>query len=221
MKTIFIDKTLKQISNDVSLGCLNYKNTVEKDSQKIWEYSNSKIIPAIIEEIQPDKLIYEKHIKDSREFYKKLGKDPSRYRVSSEALLKRILQKKDLYKINNVVDINNLISMTSRYSVGSYDVSKLGDKLEFRKGNEGESYKGIGKEVINISYLPVFADEFGAYGSPTSDSERAMITLSSSEIMTVIISFSGTADLENWLLQAKKYLETFTNAHDFESKIIV
>ncbi|GHV79054.1 tRNA-binding protein [Spirochaetia bacterium] len=221
MKAIFIDEALKQISNEVSLGCLNYTITVEKDSQKIWDHINSKTIPAIIDEITPDKLIYEKHIKDSREFYKKLGKDPSRYRISSEALLKRILQKKDLYTINNVVDINNLISMTSRYSVGSYDVSKLGEKLEFRKGNEGESYKGIGKEMINISYLPVFADEFGAYGSPTSDSERAMITLRSSEIMTVIISFSGTTDLEHWLLQAKKCFETFTNAHDFESKIIV
>jgi DNA/RNA-binding domain of Phe-tRNA-synthetase-like protein len=134
--------------------------------------------------------------------------------------LKRILQKKDLYRVNNVVDINNLISITSRYSVGSYDLSKLGDKLEFRIGNEGESYKGIGKEMVNISYLPVFADGAGAYGSPTSDSERAMITVNSSEIMTVIISFSGTADLENCLSKAKEYFETFTNAHDFESKII-
>jgi DNA/RNA-binding domain of Phe-tRNA-synthetase-like protein len=221
MKDIVIDKTLKQISNDVSLGCLSYKITVEKDCQNIWDHINSTIIPKIIDEIKPDKLIYEKQIKDSREFYKKLGKDPSRYRISSEALLKRILQKKDLYKVNNVVDINNLISITSRYSVGSYDLSKLGDKLEFRKGNEGESYKGIGKEAINISCLPVFADEFGAYGSPTSDSERAMITVHSQKIMTVIISFSGTNDLENCLLQAKKYFETFTNACDFESKIIV
>jgi hypothetical protein len=78
MKDIFIAETLKQISNNVALGCLEYKVTVEKDCQKIWDYINSKIIPALFNELKPDTLIYEKQIKDSREIYKKLGKDPSR-----------------------------------------------------------------------------------------------------------------------------------------------
>ncbi|CEN78609.1 phenylalanine--tRNA ligase beta subunit-related protein [Paraclostridium sordellii] len=64
-------------------------------------------------------------IKDVREIYKKLGKAPSKYRVSSEALIRRILQKKGIYKINNIVEINNLISLKSGFSVGSYNIKSI------------------------------------------------------------------------------------------------
>ena len=71
----------------------------------------------------------------------------------------------------------------------------LGNHLEFRIGKLGEKYKVIVKDIVNIENLPVFTDENGPYGSPTSDSERAMITNDSKNILTVLISFSSDSDL--------------------------
>ena len=79
-------------------------------------------------------------MKESRAAYKAFGKDPSRYRVSSEALIRRIGQGKGLYEVNTVVDVNNLISIESGFSVGSYDVSQISEELVFRIGQKGETY---------------------------------------------------------------------------------
>lgn len=92
--------------------------------------------------------------------------------------------------------------------------------INFRIGKEKEQYQGIGKEIINIEKLPVFADDLGAYGSPTSDSTRAMITDKSKDILTVIISFNGVDGLEDSINLAKKYLIKYANAGDI-SYIIV
>ena len=149
------------------------------------------------------------NIRESRAAYKTFGKDPSRYRVSSEALVRRIGQGKGLYEVNTVVDVNNLISVESGFSVGSYDTSKIEDDLVFRIGREGETYKGIGKDEIHIDCLPVLSDEKGAIGSSTSDSERAMITKDAEEVLTLIYSFSENKDLERALDRGKKYLEKY------------
>ena len=85
---------------------------------------------------------------------KNLGKDLSRYRGSAEALLRRVLSGKGMYKINTVVDINNLVSLKTFHPIGSYDLEKIKAPLTFRAGRPGESYKGIGKEVINVEQLP-------------------------------------------------------------------
>lgn len=167
-----------------------------------------------------DDISKEKNIRDSRELYRKIGKDPHRYRISSEALIRRILQGKGLYKINNVVDANNLISIISKLSVGSYDIDKLGEELTFRIGKKGESYKGIGKDIINIENLPVFSDEFGAYGSPTSDSEKAMITSDSKNILTVLIAFSDNANLEYYIKEAVEILEKYVGAKNIETHLL-
>ena len=160
------------------------------------------------------------NIRESRAAYKAFGKDPSRYRVSSEALVRRIGQGKGLYEVNTVVDVNNLISVESGFSVGSYDTSKIEDDLVFRIGREGETYKGIGKDEIHIECLPVLSDEKGAIGSSTSDSERAMITEEAAEVLTLIYSFSENEDLEAALDYGKKYLETYAGAQDVEAWIV-
>lgn len=211
MKIVKIDKELLKACPDIQLGCIHYSVNVEKENPALWECINKEI--AKIEGNMSIEDIYnEKNIADSRNLYKTIGKDPYRYRISSEALIRRIVQGKGLYKINNVVDANNLISIISKLSVGSYDCDKLGDFLTFRIGRKGESYKGIGKDIINTENLPVFADEFGAYGSPTSDSEKAMITNNTKNVLTVLIAFSDKANLKEHLDSAVKILEEYVNA---------
>lgn len=216
---VIIDKQLKEECN-VNLGCIFYKTNVIKTNKELWEYIEKEVINNVKEMFNLENLTEQINIKTSRKAYKALGKEPSRYRVSSEALIRRILQGKGLYRINNVVDTNNLISIETGYSVGSYDLENLHGNINFRIGNIGEKYQGIGKEMINIENLPVFADDFGAYGSPTSDSTRAMITENSKYILTVLISFNGMKDLEESIDIAKKYLTKYADAEDIRSIIV-
>ncbi len=219
MIEIQIDKQLKE-NCKVSLGCIFYKTNVVKNNEELWNYIENNIIDQIQQEYTLDNLTEQINIKTSRKAYKTLGKEPSRYRVSSESLIRRILQGKGLYKINNVVDTNNLISIETGYSVGSYDLGKLQGGINFRIGKEGEKYQGIGKEMINIANLPVFADDLGAYGSPTSDSTRAMITEKSKDILTVLISFNGSEGLDKYIAIAHKYLVKYANAENIYSIIV-
>jgi len=219
MKIIKIDKSLLQICPNLQLGCISYSANVEQGSEDLWRRID-KEIKTIINTITIDDICTVKNIYDSRMLYKSIGKDPHRYRVSSEALIRRIVQGKGLYKVNNIVDANNLISIMSKLSVGSYDVDKLGSSLSFRIGEKGESYKGIGKGTINTENLPVFSDEFGAYGSPTSDSERAMITKNTKNILTVLIAFSNEANLDKHMIEAKNILLNYVDVQNICTYIL-
>lgn len=218
MKIISIDKKLLEVCPNLQLGCINYSVNVEKGNEELWDEIN-KEISKITNNMTMEDVYKQKNIESSRNLYKLIGKDPHRYRVSSEALIRRIVQGKGLYKINNVVDANNLISIISKLSVGSYDTDKLGENLIFRIGKKGESYKGIGKDIINTENLPVFSDEFGAYGSPTSDSEKAMITNDTKNVLTVLIAFSDDAGLEQYMSEATKILEKYVGAKNISTYI--
>ncbi|NOQ27530.1 MAG: hypothetical protein GQ564_19380 [Bacteroidales bacterium] len=161
-----------------------------------------------------------KVIADSRKAYKALGKDPARYRLSSEALLRRIVKEKGIYKINNIVDINNLLSISSYYSICAFDIAKLKPPIEFTIGTKEDEYYGIGRGLLNIENLPVFEDQQGKFGSPTSDSERVKITDETKSISMNIISFSGINDLEFQLEKLKEYLTQFAEAKNVQIKII-
>ncbi len=108
--------------------------------------------------------------------FKACGKDPNRYRPSSEALIRRILSGKGLYCVNNVVDCGNLTSIMTGIPIGCYDGDKIKGTLELRLGAEGDTYNGISRGNINLANLPILSDDSGPFGSPFSDSERTAVT---------------------------------------------
>ena len=220
MKHLVIDEAMKELWQATRVGCLQYKVKVEQKNEEMWKYLKKDIFKKVKDDIFDYGVNDIPNIKESRMAYKAFGKDPSRYRVSSEALIRRIGQGKGLYEVNTVVDVNNLISIESGFSVGSYDTANIEEELVFRVGKEGETYKGIGKEEINIEFLPVLADEKGAIGSSTSDSERAIITAEAKEVLTLIYSFSDNKDLEKALKNAEKYLEQYAGASEITSWIV-
>lgn len=219
-KNLVIDEAMKALWPPVRVGCMQYKVKVEKKNEEMWKYLKKDIFKRIKDAIFDYGVNEIPNIKESRAAYKVFGKDPSRYRVSSEALIRRIGQGKGLYEVNTVVDVNNLISVESGFSAGSYDTARIDDELIFRVGRDGETYKGIGKEEIKIDGLPVIADKDGAIGSSTSDSERAMITEEASEVLTLIYSFSDNHDLETALEKGKRYMEKYAGAKEVEIWIV-
>src|SRR5438046_4113349 len=113
----------------------------------------------------PRGVVESMQVETTRAAYKALGKDPSRYRGSAEALLRRMVAGKGLPEINAVVDVINLVSVESRLPVGLYDLGHVGGEIVFRAGRAGETYKGIGKYDLNLEGLPLFADTVGPHGS--------------------------------------------------------
>lgn len=128
----------------------------------------------------------------TRAIYKKCGKDPSRYRPASEQLIRRMLQGKELYQIDTLVDLINLASIAYGYSIGGFDADKfVSDTLTLGIGREGEPYEGIGRGMLNIARLPVYRDALGGVGTPTSDNERTKITLQTTHLVVLINGYDG------------------------------
>jgi DNA/RNA-binding domain of Phe-tRNA-synthetase-like protein len=152
----------------------------------------------------------------TRAAYKALGKDPARYRGSAEALVRRIIAGKGLPRINAVVDIINLVSVESRLPIGLYDLAHVQGDIVFRAGRAGETYKGIGKYDLNLEGLPVFCDASSPHGSPTSDSERTMVTSETTHVLAVIISFGGEDGLDRWTQRTSELFAQFASANGCE-----
>lgn len=129
-----------------------------------------------------------------RAMFRAWGIDPSKYRPSSEALLRRVVQGRGLYRVSNLVDIGNLGSIETGWPYGCYDRSRLAPPTVFRYGAPGEAYEGIGKRTWHLEGRPVLADARGPFGSPISDSTRSMIAESAHDVLLVIYAPSGTQD---------------------------
>lgn len=128
----------------------------------------------------------------TRRVYRACGKDPSRYRPASEALIRRQLTNKSLYQIDTLVDLTNLASIAYGYSIGGFDADKFhGDTLTLGIGRAGEPYEGISRGMINIEGLPVYRDATGGVGTPTSDNERTKITLETTHLVVLINGYDG------------------------------
>ena len=128
----------------------------------------------------------------TRRVYRACGKDPSRYRPASEALIRRQLTNKSLYQIDTLVDLTNLASIAYGYSIGGFDADKFdGDTLTLGIGRAGEPYEGISRGLINIEGLPVYRDAIGGVGTPTSDNERTKITLETTHLVVLINGYDG------------------------------
>ena len=155
-------------------------------------------------------------IQATRQAYKRLGKDPNRYRPSAEALRRRILRGLPLYKIDTLVDVINLLSIQSGFSIGGFDVDKIDGDLLLGVGREGELYHGIGRGELNIEDLPVYRDKQGGVGTPTSDEERTKIELHTEKLLMIINGYSGESGLRDAVAYGVGLLRRYASGTDFE-----
>ena len=186
------------VSNEIETVCPNFvgacvearvKNS--QYSQPLWDEINT-LETKFKAELTTETLKDISGIAATRRIYRACGKDPSRYRPASEALIRRVLQGKALYQIDTLVDLINLASMAFGYSIGGFDADKfVGNTLTLGIGKEGEPYEGIGRGMINIHGLPVYRDEIGGVGTPTSDHERTKITIDTSHLLVLINGYDG------------------------------
>lgn len=188
---IIVDEEIKSVCPEFVGACVEADVVNSESSDDLWamiaqtaDHYRQTITTQTLKDISA--------IAATRRIYKACGKDPSRYRPSSEALIRRMLQGKELYHIDTLVDLINLASITYGYSIGGFDADKLvGDTLTLGIGREGEPYEGIGRGQLNIAGLPVYRDAVGGVGTPTSDNERTKMELGTRRLVALVNGYDG------------------------------
>ena len=191
---VFVGKEIEAVCPEFVGACVEANVVNTPYSEGLWQEINA-LEAAFRAELTTESLKDIPSIAATRRIYKKCGKDPSRYRPASEALIRRMLQGKELYKVDTLVDLINLASIRFGYSIGGFDADKfVGETLTLGVGREGEPYEGIGRGQINIAGLPVYRDAEGGVGTPTSDHERTKITLATRRLVVLINGYDGNRD---------------------------
>lgn len=188
---IIVSEEIEQVCPEFVGACVEarvknspYSEALWKEIYEVEEHFRRHLTTESLKELPA--------IAATRAVYKKCGKDPSRYRPASEQLIRRMLQGKELYQIDTLVDLINLASIGYGYSIGGFDADKfVGDTLTLGIGREGEPYEGIGRGMLNIAGLPVYRDAQGGVGTPTSDNERTKITLDTTHLVVLVNGYDG------------------------------
>lgn len=215
-----------KISNDINqrianihFGCIKASVKIDSFNKELWDIillESEKIKAKIHSNYEISQI---STVKATREAYKKTGKDPSRYRPSAESLIKRIISGKELYQINNVVDIINLISFKTGFSIGGYDFEKISGEILFDIGKNTDVYEGLGRGVLNIEELPIFRDSLGAFGCPTSDSIRTGVTENTTSFLMIIMNFDGVELLQESIDETVSLLKKYAYSNDIQEMI--
>ena len=200
------------ISEEVATACPDLHVLVlscdvcnSEPDERLWQEiaDEEKVVRETVKLEQINKWL---PIQATRQAYKRLGKDPNRYRPSSEALRRRILRELPLYKVDTLVDLINLVSIRSGYSIGGFDADKIAG--------------GIGRGELNIAGLPVYRDAVGGVGTPTSDEERTKIGLDTTRLLMIINGYSGLDGLESAGKYAADLLSKYVSAINMEVELI-
>ena len=165
---IGIDPALKALWPEARLACLTWRTLPAPENPALWSFFTQEILPGLNATLQDTPLAELPNLGASRRAYKAFGRDPGRTRVSSEALYRRICQGKDLYRINSVVDANNLVSLETGFSLGSYDLARLEGGLLFRLGEAGEMYAGIARTASTWPACPCWPTRAAPSAAPAA-----------------------------------------------------
>ena len=213
-----IKEEIRQLFPDIHVALMS--GTVENTeyNTSLWEE-----ISTTMDRLRPDLSMENireiQAVKYGKSAYRLLGKDPNRYRISAEALLRRISKGKLLYQINSLVDILNLVSISTGITIGGFDADKIIGDVSLGIGRENEDFQAIGRGELNIHRLPVYRDQMGAIGSPTSDCVRTMMTTDTHNFMMIITGFYGDDGIEHCLKQLKMLTEKYIFGRDFDINI--
>lgn len=156
----------------------------------------------------------------TRKVYKTLGKDPNRYRPSAEALCRRIIREIPIYRVSTLVDIINLVSIWSGFSIGGFDLDKVQGNVELGVGTDKDEFEAIGRGMLNVEGLPLYSDAIGGIGTPTSDNERTKITDGTTYLLMIINGFSGKTGLQDAVNHSIELLTNYACLKKYEIKWI-
>jgi DNA/RNA-binding domain of Phe-tRNA-synthetase-like protein len=211
---ILISSKIKKNCPKLKLAIISCEVRNSETSAELWQEMETEIqrikSTHSIEEINK-----RPEIATTRQAYKLLGKDPNRYRPSAEALCRRIVREIEIYKVSTLVDIINLVSIRSGFSIGGFDADKIQGNVELGVGTCDDEFEAIGRGLLNVEGLPLYRDEAGGIGTPTSDNERTKITAETTNLLLIINSYSGKEGLQEALDHFWELLEKYAGLKEF------
>ena len=219
MIDIKIDERILAACPEVRIGLIKAHVVNAPTSDELWaEIENAA------QEIRENYKLLEINerpaIAGTRHLYKTLGKDPSRYRVSSEALCRRIIRGLGIYRLTTLIDVVNLVSIKSGYAISGLDADRIeGNCLTMSVGRADDEYNGIGRGQLNIEGMPVYRDTKGPIATPTSDEERTKFTEETVNAQININAFAPEMPLEQTVDWMAELLERYAKATNVEKMI--
>ncbi|MGH1845374.1 phenylalanine--tRNA ligase beta subunit-related protein [Enterococcus gilvus] len=199
-----MDSKVQAQGVSLAYSVIRFKN--EAYNEQVWQELLTPLIQTIEAEDSTDTIKEDPQIIAAKKVYRQLGKDPARFRPSSDSLWRRVVQQKGLYQINGLVDVNNYFSLKWKVPFGSYDLDKVTELICLTVGPAEARYAGIGNKSVNIENLLVLTDEEGPFGSPTADATRGMIREETTRALVVGYQFGGEAVVDQ--AEVKRVLET-------------
>jgi len=139
-----------------------------------------------------------------RDFFWRIGIDPTKVRPAAEALIRRVLRGSPIPKINTLVDAYNLASMETGVALAAFDVNRIGKDLLMREAREGEQFLGIGMEkpvTLNGGEIVVEDGEKLIAVYPYRDAEYSKVTLQTRRVLMLIC---GVPDIDEATLEEGK-----------------
>jgi DNA/RNA-binding domain of Phe-tRNA-synthetase-like protein len=207
---------------DISLGIIYAANCkIEASSQALLQEINEAISKA---KVRTDAETLKGEVRNMLRFgtYKPTG----RGKPASEYLLGAAKEEPERFpRINNLVDINNLVSLESLLPISVIDIQRAGSSTFFaRRGRAGESYlfNNTGqtielRDLLLISIMP--QDEPCA--NAVKDSMKTKIQETSQEFLAVLYAPSAHLRvLQEATRRFASLLKAHTNATDIEEKTL-
>lgn len=215
MREIIFSDEIRKVAPNLKVLQVEARLTNPPTSDQLWE-KIGRSEQWLKDNFQIEDIKNRPAIAATRAAYKALGKDPNRYRPSAEALCRRVLNGKGLYRLTTLVDIINLVSIETGFSIGGFDADKIeGDSLILSVGKENEPFDAIGRGQLNIGGLPVYRDAVGPIGTPTSDVERTKLTPETTHLLMLVNKYGEDeqADNENLMNYIAWLLSRFATAY--------
>ena len=219
MIQVEIDPRILEVCPQVRIGLVNATVVNEPTCDALWAEIEAAA-EAVKQRFALLAINERPAIAGTRRLYRALGKDPSRYRVSSEALCRRIIRGLGIYRLTTLIDVVNLVSIKSGYAISGLDRDKIaGNKLTMSVGTADDIYNGIGRGVLNIEGMPVYRDAAGPIATPTSDEERTKFTDETTHVQININAFVPEMPLEEAVEWMAERLKKYAHATDVETQI--
>jgi DNA/RNA-binding domain of Phe-tRNA-synthetase-like protein len=186
-----LDDSLRARIGGVTFGMVTIQGaSVSERNDRLWSHIEA-LAQRQASEFTLERLSENAQIAAVRGLQKSFGFDPTRYRPSSEALLRRVLKGQGLHQVNSAVDVNNLCSLEWLLPMCIYDLRNVKGQVRVRSGEPGEEYPGIGRQVFQAEDKVIIADESGIMGSTVSDSERTKVITATTDILLAIYAPSS------------------------------
>jgi DNA/RNA-binding domain of Phe-tRNA-synthetase-like protein len=217
---IEISSKIREACPNLNLAVIHCKVRNSETSNVFWTEMEAEI-QRIRNTYSIEEINKRQEIAATRKGYKLLGKDPNRYRPSAEALCRRIVREIEIYKVSTLVDIINMVSIRSGFSIGGFDLDKIQGDVVLGVGTNEDKFEAIGRGTLNVEGLPLYRDEIGGIGTPTSDHERTKISGSTTHLLMIINGYSGTSGLQNAVSHSIELLQKYAGLEEYKVEWMV